>query len=155
MTDNISPIPPGPRVIPSLVVGDAGAALDFYVRAFGAEEILRLHEPGGRVGHAEFSLFGGRVYLGSEWPSLGFVGPAPDRISQTVVLYVEDVDAFAARAVAAGAVLERPISDEFYGDRTARLRDPFGHRWTAHTRIEDVPPAELQRRMDDLCAQSS
>lgn len=155
MTQKPSPIPPGPRLIPSLVVADAGAALDFYVKAFGAEEILRLHEPGGRVAHAELSLFGGLVYLGSEVPAQGFVPPAPGHKSFTTVLYVEDVDALVARAVAAGATLEAPVADQFYGDRTARLRDPFGHRWSVQSRLEELSAAELQRRMDDLYAQRS
>ncbi|MDC0715991.1 VOC family protein [Nannocystis bainbridge] len=155
MTVKPSPIPPGPRLIPTLVVADAGAALDFYVKAFGAEEILRLHGPGGRVEHAEFSLFGGVVYLGSEWPSLGFRPPTPGHTAATVVLNVEDVDAFAARAVAAGATLERPVADEFYGDRVARLRDPFGHAWAAHARVEEVALPEMQRRLDALYAQPS
>ena len=155
MTHKPSPIPPGPRVIPNLVVRDAAAALDFYAKAFGAEEILRLHEPDGRVAHAELRLFGATVYVASEYPSLGFLGPAPDRVSHTMTLYVEDADAFAARAVAAGATLEAPIKVEFYGDRSARLRDPFGHRWNAQTRVEEVPTAELQRRLDAMCAQST
>jgi PhnB protein len=153
VTSKPSPIPPGPRLIPSLVVADAGAALEFYVEAFGAEEILRLHEPGGRVAHAELSLFGGHIYLGSEVPARGFVPPPADHKSFTTVLYVEDVDAFVARAVAAGATLEGPVADQFYGDRTARLRDPFGHRWSVQSRREELSPAEMQRRMDDLYIQ--
>lgn len=155
MTSKPSPIPPGPRVIPNLVVADAGAALEFYISAFGAEEILRLHEPGGRVAHAELELFGGRVFVGSEVPAQGFVPPATDRVSVTTVLYVADVDAFVARAVAAGATLERPVADQFYGERTGRLLDPFGHRWSVQSRTEELSVAELQRRMDDLYAQPS
>lgn len=155
MTTKPSPIPPGPRVIPNLVVRDGAAALDFYAKAFGAEEILRLHEPDGRVAHAELSLFGGHISVASEYPSLGFLGPTPDRISHTLTVYVEDVDAVAARAVAAGARLERPIEVEFYGCRAARLTDPFGHRWNVQTQVEDVSAAEMQRRLDAMCAQSS
>ncbi|WAS97052.1 VOC family protein [Nannocystis punicea] len=155
MTTQPSPIPPGPRVIPCLVVRDGAAALDFYARAFGAEEILRLHEPDGRLAHAELSLFGGQIYLSSEYPSLGFLGPTPERISHTLTVHVEDVDAVAARAVAAGARLERPIEVEFYGARSARLTDPFGHRWNIQTQVEEVSAAELQRRMDALCARST
>ncbi|WP_434417278.1 VOC family protein [Nannocystis pusilla] len=151
----LSPIPPGPRVIPNLVVRDGAAALDFYAKAFGAEEILRLHEPDGRVAHAELSLFGGRIAVASEYPSLGFLAPTSDRISHTLTVYVEDVDAVAARAVAAGARLERPIEVEFYGDRSARLTDPFGHRWNVQSRVEDVSAAEMQRRLDALSAPST
>ncbi len=104
-------------MIPNLVVRDGAAALDFYAKAFGAEEILRLHEPDGRVAHAELSLFGGVISVASEYPSLSFLGPTSDRISYTLTVYVEDVDAVAARAVAAGARLERPIEVEFYGGR--------------------------------------
>ncbi|PCC68032.1 Glyoxalase/Bleomycin resistance protein/Dioxygenase superfamily protein [Nannocystis exedens] len=155
MTTKPSPIPPGPRVIPHLVVRDGAAALEFYAKAFGAEEILRLHEPDGRVAHAELSLFGGSISVASEYPSLGFLAPTSDRISHTLTVYVEDVDAVAARAVAAGAKLERPIEVEFYGDRSARLTDPFGHRWNVQSRVEDVSAAEMQRRLDAMCASSS
>lgn len=151
----LSPIPPGPRVIPNLVVRDGAAALDFYAKAFGAEEILRLHEPDGRVAHAELSLFGGRISVASEYPSFGFLAPTSDRISYTLTVYVEDVDAVAARAVAAGARLERPIEVEFYGDRSARLTDPFGHRWNLQSRVEDVSAEEMQRRLDALSATST
>ncbi|MCY1008014.1 VOC family protein [Nannocystis pusilla] len=142
-------------MIPNLVVRDGTAALDFYAKAFGAEEILRLHEPDGRVAHAELSVFGGRIAVASEYPSLGFLAPTSDRISHTLTVYVEDVDAVAARAVAAGARLERPIEVEFYGDRSARLTDPFGHRWNVQSRVEDVSAAEMQRRLDALSAPST
>ncbi|MFY0541126.1 VOC family protein [Nannocystis pusilla] len=142
-------------MIPNLVVRDGTAALDFYAKAFGAEEILRLHEPDGRVAHAELSLFGGRIAVASEYPSLGFLAPTSDRISHTLTVYVEDVDAVAARAVAAGARLERSIEVEFYGDRSARLTDPFGHRWNVQSRVEDVSAAEMQRRLDALSAPST
>jgi uncharacterized glyoxalase superfamily protein PhnB len=150
---SVQRVPDGPRIIPYLIVRDAAKALAFYVRAFGAVETVRLTEPGGRVGHAEITLAGGRIMIADEYPEMGFLSPeARGGCTSSLTICVEDVDAAADRAVSAGATLERPITDEFYGDRVARLKDPFGHQWAFETHIEDVPPDELQRRFAKLVA---
>ena len=146
---------PRPRAIPEgmthatpcLIARNAVGALAFYKRAFGAEETLRIDMPDGKLGHAELRIGNAQLMLADEFPSMGYVGPQSlGGTSVSVHLYVEDVDAFAARAVAEGARLLRPISDQFYGDRVAALEDPFGHRWSFATHVEDVSPEEMQRR---------
>lgn len=136
---------------PYLIVRDGAEAIEFYVRAFGAREQLRLDMPDGRVGHAQLVVGAAKFMLAEEFPELGYVGPAT--LGGTTVgiqIYVEDVDALAGRAIAAGATLKRPIKDEFYGDRVAQLEDPFGHRWNFCTRIEEVSLDEMKRRMAAL-----
>lgn len=147
-----NPIPDGPRLIPHLITHDGAAAIAFYERAFGAVLTLRLDEPGGRLGHAEMAIDGSPFMLANEYPELDLLAPksrggAP---SVSLTLYVSDVDAFTERAVAAGAQLARPVTDEFYGDRVAQLVDPFGHRWSIHSRIEAISNAEMQRRFAGL-----
>jgi PhnB protein len=144
-TTDVSPVPDGQRLVPSLIVRGAAQAIEFYARAFGAREDYRL-EMGDRVGHAEIVLDGITIMVADEFPELGFTGPSGN-CPVTLVIYVADVDAVAERAVAAGATLEKPVTDEFYGDRVADLRDPFGHRWSFHTRRELVSPDEMRRRM--------
>jgi PhnB protein len=147
MTD-VNPIPDGYHsVTPYLVVRGAAAALAFYAEAFGAVEKFRMEEPEGRIGHAEITIGDSTVMLADEHPELGFLGPAePGTSPVTIMLYVEDVDEVVARAVAAGATLTRPVADQFYGDRTGGLVDPFGHTWYVATHIEDVSPEEIERR---------
>ncbi|HSW11398.1 MAG TPA: VOC family protein [Solimonas sp.] len=144
----ISPVPDAAhRLTPHLVMRDAARAIAFYVEVFGAREEFRLTEPSGKVGHAELRLGGGCLMLADEYPDFGALGPAA--VGGTPVslhLYVEDVDAVVARAEAAGATLLRPVTDEFYGDRTAMLLDPYGHRWQLASRREELSPAEMQRR---------
>ena len=141
----VSPIPDGQRLFAYLVVAGAARAIDFYARAFGAKEHYRL-ELGDQIGHAEFGFEGVTIMLSDEFPELGFTAPS-GTTAVSIMIYVADVDALAERAVAAGATLEKPISDEFYGDRVANLRDPFGHRWLLHSRRELVTPEEMRRRM--------
>lgn len=151
MSAKVSKVPEGQRLIPFLSVDDAARAIDFYVRGFGAREIVRLTEPGGRIAHAEIEIDGVRIMLAEEYPELGFLGPVKRGGSTGMLtLYVEDVDARTERAVAAGAVLEDGPKDEFYGERTAKLRDPAGHRWALQARLEDVSSEELKRRFDAL-----
>jgi PhnB protein len=144
------PIPADRRAAtPYLVVDDAARALAFYRDAFDAVETLRLTYPDGRIGHAEFRIGEGAFMLADEHPDLGFLGPR--RLAGTAVgfmLYVEDADASVARAVQAGASTDRPLRDEFHGDRVGDVVDPFGHRWTLATRIEDVSSEEIRRRFD-------
>ncbi len=134
-----------------LCVRDARAALDYYARAFGARERFRLTEPSGKVGHAEMDFDGQVLMLCEEYPDLGV--RSPDGLAGTAVtlhLHVDDADALLARAVAAGGTLERPAQDQFFGERSGTLRDPFGHRWLIGHAIEDVTPEDMQRRYTAL-----
>jgi PhnB protein len=143
-----APLPtPKDCLTPYLIVADAAKAIDFYQRVFAASELFRLNEPSGKIGHAELRIGDAKLMLADEYPDFGALGPA--RIGGSPVtlhLYVADVDATIALAQAAGATLLRPAKDEFFGDRCATLVDPFGHRWTLATRIEEVAPEEMQRR---------
>lgn len=136
-----------PGATPYLSVKGAAGAIDFYKQAFGATEIMRLPMPDGRVGHADLKVGAATIMLADEFPEMGFRGPQSLGGTPVAIhLYVEDVDAFVKTALAAGAKLESPVKDEFYGDRVARLIDPYGHRWMFATRREDVSPEEMQRR---------
>ncbi len=139
------------EVFAYLCVADAARAIDFYAQAFGAAEKFRLVEPGGRVGHAELDFGGTTVMVCDEYPEMNIRGPQPGApTSVTIHLHVDDADAAIERAVAAGARLERPPSDAFYGERGGSVFDPFGHRWLIGHSIEEVAPEEMQRRYDAL-----
>lgn len=139
------------QAIPYLCVQGAASALEFYQQAFGAKEVLRLTEPGGKIGHAELDFNGARVFVADEYPDHGVLSPRSLGGSPvSIVLVVEDVDALTARAVAAGARLLRPVEDQFYGDRTGKLEDPFGHIWHVQTHKEDMSAEEMQRRFAAL-----
>ena len=139
------------RAVPYLCARGAAEAIAFYVRAFGAIETMRLAEPGGKIGHAEFRIGDATVMLADEYPEHGAVSPATlGGTAVSIHLYVDDVDALVARASAAGATVERAPADQFYGDRAATLLDPFGHRWLLATRKEVVAPEEVQRRFDAM-----
>ena len=137
-----------PTLSPHIVVKGGTRAIDFYRAAFGATEVFRLRDPGSdRIGHAELDIEGSRLMLADEYPDFGALSPVTIGGSPvTLHLYVDDVDAAVERAVKAGATLLRPLKDEFYGDRTAMLADPFGHRWQVATKREDVSPEEMQKR---------
>ncbi len=144
------------EVFAYLCVPDSNAAIDFYARAFGATEKFRLTEPGGRIGHAEMDFGGYTVMLCDEYPEYGIRAPRSGAgTSVTLHLHVDDADALIAQAVAAGATLERPASDAFYGERSGSVFDPFGHRWLIGHSIEEVSPEEMQRRYDALMAQET
>lgn len=135
-------------VTPYLAVDDAAAAIEFYERAFGAEETMRMAGADGNVGHAEISVGGARIFLADEWPDGGVYGPkryggAP----VSLVLQVDDVDAVFERAVAAGATVERPVADQPYGERSGWLVDPYGHRWSIGTTTERLSADELRERV--------
>jgi len=137
--------------IPYLHVNGAARAIAFYVEAFGAKENYRLSEPSGRVGHAELDFGGTLVMLADEFPELGFTGPSEGRLTTvTLHLHVDDADAAIARAVAAGARVLRVPTTEFYGERSGRVRDPFGHEWSIGHEVEKVSPEEMQRRYTEL-----
>lgn len=130
-----------------LCVPDAARAIEFYSRAFGAREKMRLTEPSGRIGHAELDLGGTTLMLADEFPEFGITAPAPGvSTGVTIHIHVDDADAVVKRATDEGATLEREPKDEFYGERSGCVRDPFGHRWSIGHRIEDVSPEEMQRR---------
>ncbi|HZD53291.1 MAG TPA: VOC family protein [Woeseiaceae bacterium] len=143
----IKAIPAGYEAVsPYLVVKGAARAIDFYKTVLGATELMR-YDDNGRVGHAELRIGGGIVMLADEYPERGITGPkAGEPPAVGLMLYVEDVDAVVARAEAAGATVERPVADQFYGDRAGVVVDPFGHRWFIQTHVEDVPPEELAER---------
>jgi uncharacterized glyoxalase superfamily protein PhnB len=139
------------EVFPYLRVRSAAEAIPFYEKAFGAVEKYRLVEPGGRVGHAELDFGGTVVMLSDEYPELGIRGPATiGGTSFSMHLHVDDADATIRSAVAAGATLLREPQDQFYGERSGTVRDPFGHEWNIGHEIEKVEPAEMQRRYDKL-----
>ncbi|MEP6608756.1 MAG: VOC family protein, partial [Burkholderiaceae bacterium] len=134
----VNPIPDGYHsVTPYLIVNDATAALDFYKRAFGAEETVRM-PTGDRIGHAEVKIGNSMVMLSDEWPDMDAYGPKK-RGGTTVcmMIYVTDADAAFDRAIRAGGKVERPVENQFYGDRAGTLVDPFGHKWSIGTHIED------------------
>jgi PhnB protein len=139
-------------VIPYLCMTDAKAALDFYVTAFGAVETSRLLDPkDGRVGHAEIQLGENMVYLSDEFPEIGVRSPThADFHSTSLVLNVSDADAVFTQAVAAGATIERPLADQFYGQRSGTILDPYGYRWMINSPIETLTTEEQQRRYDEV-----
>jgi PhnB protein len=147
----VKPVPDGYHsVTPYLIVDGAARALDFYKQALGAEELVRMPGPGGRVAHAEVRIGDSMVMLADENAQMGARGPKSLGGSPiTLMVYVEDVDKVFARAVAAGATVERPIANQFYGDRTGGIVDPFGHKWYLATHIEDVSPEEMKKRMSE------
>ena len=145
----VKPIPDGYHTVtPYLIVRDGAAAIEFYKKAFGAKELMRFDGPGGRVMHAELKIGDSPIMLGSEAPEMG--ATSPQTIGGTAVnilLYVENVDALFDQAIAAGGKVERPLANQPYGDRSGGLIDPFGHRWTIATHVEDVSMEEIERRM--------
>ncbi|HEX7915029.1 VOC family protein [Rudaea sp.] len=139
------------EVFAYLCVSDAVAAIDFYARAFGAHEKFRLTEPDGRIGHAELDFGGTTIMLSHEFAEYRI--PSPATLGGTPVsihLHVDNADEVVARAVAAGATVERPLADQFYGERGGVVRDPFGHRWNIGHEIEKLTPEEMQRRYTAL-----
>jgi PhnB protein len=146
------PIPDGYHsVTPYLIVKGAAAAIEFYRKAFNATEITRLGGPDGKVGHAEIQIGDSRIMLADEHPEMKALAPqSPGSSGVGFCLYVDNVDAMVAQAINAGAKVQRPVQDQFYGDRSATLEDPYGHVWTVATHIEDVPPDEIHRRMEGM-----
>jgi len=148
------PIPQGFRsVTPYLTLSDAARALDFYKRAFNAQEVMRMEAPGGKIGHAEIRIGDSVIMLADEMPGTG--SRSPQSLGGTtggIFLYVENADAFFNQAVSAGAQVEAPLADMFWGDRYGRLRDPFGHSWSVATHKEDVAPEEMSKRMQEAIA---
>jgi PhnB protein len=148
----VKPIPEGYHSITPYVIVRGGAnALDFYKRAFGAEEIYRLDMGGGKLGHAEMRIGDSVVMLADEHPEMGYKSPqAYGGTPVSLCVYVEDCDARVQQAVAAGAKIIRPLQDQFYGDRSGTVVDPFGHVWTIATHKEDLSPEEIGKRAAEL-----
>ena len=147
-------IPKGYKTVtPYLAIDGAAAAIAFYKKVFGAKEVMRMPGPKGTIGHAEISIDDCRIMLADEFPDMNFRSPrAFGGTPVGVHLYVKDVDAVAKKAVAAGAKLLRPVADQFYGDRSASLEDPFGHLWHVATPVKDVAPKEMKTQAAAMAA---
>ena len=152
----VQPIPAGYHAVtPYLAIKGAADAIEFYKKAFGAKEIMRMPGPGGAIGHAEIRIGDSKIMMADEYAALEFLSPkARGGTTVTIHLYVKDVDAVVARASAAGAKVTRAVADQFYGDRTGSLEDPFGHVWHIATHKEDLSMAELKRRAANLAKQA-
>ena len=154
MSKAVKPIPDGYHVVtPYLRIRGAAKAIDWYKNVFGATEFVRMPEGPDRIGHAELRIGDSVVMLSDEYPNMGVVSPQTlGGCTAALLLYVQDADAILARAVAAGAKVTVPMQDMFYGDRSCRIEDPFGHAWMISTHIEDVTPEEMKRRMAAMSA---
>ena len=144
----VKPIPEGYHtIVPYLLVRDAAAAMEYYKKAFGAVEIGRYAQPDGRIGHADMTIGDSHFMLADEFPERGYVGPQSlGGTTFGMALYVGNVDEMFQRAIDAGGKVERAVADQFYGDRTGTLIDPFGHKWSISTHVEDVSDEEMIRR---------
>jgi PhnB protein len=153
MASPVRPIPEGYSTLtPHLIIKNAGAAIDFYKKAFGATELFRMPGPGGCVMHAEMKIGNSVMMMADEFPDMGCKGPASLGGScVTLHIYVEDVDSFYNKAIEAGATVRMPISDMPWGDRYGQFTDPFGHTWSVATHKEDVSAEECARRMAEFC----
>jgi PhnB protein len=152
MPNKVQPIPKGYHTVtPYLIIDGAAKAIDFYKKAFGATELMRMPGPGGKIGHAEIRIGDSPVMMADEHPEMGARGPnSTGNTPVSMLLYVEDADKVFNQAIAAGAKSLRPMKDQFYGDRMGTLQDPFGHVWSIGTHVEDVSPEEMKRRMAEL-----
>ena len=148
----VQPVPDGyHRITPYLIVKGAAEAIEFYRLAFDATELARLPTPDGRIAHAELQIGDSRIMLGDEVPEMNYLAPqSPGNLGVSFYMYVENVDEVVTQASAAGAKTQRPLQDQFYGDRSATLEDPFGHVWTVATHVEDVSLDEIRHRMEEM-----
>jgi PhnB protein len=149
---SVSHVPEGyATATPYLIVKGAAAAIDFYKSAFGATEVMRFPGPGGSIAHAEIQIGNSRIMLADEHAERGYRSPQSLGGSASgIMLYVESVDQVFDRAIKEGAKSREPVKDQFYGDRSGTLTDPFGHWWTVATHVEDVTEEEMQRRMQAM-----
>ena len=149
MATNVKPIPEGYHsVTPYLIIKGAAEAIEYYKKSFGATELFRMPTPDGKIGHAELKIGDSPIMLSDEHPDLGHVGP--QTLGGTpvgIMIYVDDVDTIYKRAISGGGQEVKPLQDQFYGDRSGTLKDPFGHMWTVATHVEDVAPEEMEKRM--------
>ena len=148
MSNKVKSVPEGYHsVIPYLIIQDATQALEFYKKAFEAIEVMRMPTPDGKIGHAEIKIGDSHIMLADEFPERGFRGPkALGGTPVGIMVYVENVDETVSKAVAAKAKILQPVKNQFYGDRSGQIEDPFGHSWYIATHIEDVPPKEMEKR---------
>jgi PhnB protein len=143
-------------VTPYLIISGATEAIAFYQKAFGATELMRIDAPGGKVGHAEIKIGDSPIMLADEFPEMGYKSPQTLGGSPvSIMIYVDDVDTVFKQAIAAGGNEQRPVKDQFYGDRSGTLEDPFGHVWHVATHKEDVTPEEMERRASAHAAAAS
>lgn len=154
MSNQVKAIPEGYHTItPHLIVDDAHEAIEFYKKAFGAKELYRLAGPDDSIGHAELQIGDSRIMLADESQMIGTESPNTlGGCPVSLILYVENVDAAFNQAVQAGAKIKGELKDQFWGDRSGSLEDPFGHRWSLASHIEDVAPSDLEKRMKDMMA---
>jgi len=152
----VKPIPDGYHAVtPYLIVQGAARAIDFYKTAFGATELMRIGGPGGKIGHAEIKIGDSAVMLADEHPDMGYRSPQSlGGAGVSLMLYVEQVDTVFKRAISAGAKELRPVVNQFYGERSGTLEDPFGHVWTVATHVEDLSAEELDRRVKEAVKQA-
>jgi PhnB protein len=155
MTKRAKPVPEGYHAVtPYLIIKGAADALEFYKKAFDAKELMRMTQPDGTIGHAEIKIGDSPVMLADEHPEMGYRSPkSHGGTPVSIVLYVEDVDSVTGKATAAGAKVLRPVQDQFYGDRTGTIEDPFGHVWNISTHIEDLSMEEISKRAAALHGQ--
>jgi PhnB protein len=153
----VKPVPDGYHTAtPYLIINGATAALQFYKNAFGATELFRMDAPGGKIGHAEIKIGDSPIMLADEYPDMGYRSPqAIGGTPVSIMLYVADVDAVFNRTVAAGAKVKQPVKDQFYGDRSGTVEDPFGHVWTIATHKEDLTPEEIGKRAETWMKQQA
>ncbi|CAN5890225.1 Dot/Icm type IV secretion system effector PhnB [soil metagenome] len=145
---NVKPIPEGYHsVTPYLIINGAADAIEFYKKAFGATELFRMPQPDGKVGHAEIKIGDSPIMLSDEHPEMGYTSPTTlGGTPVSIMIYVDDVDTIFKQAIAAGGEQQKPVQDQFYGDRSGSLKDPFGHVWHVATHVEDVSPEEIEKR---------
>jgi len=140
-------------VTPYLIISGATGAIEYYKKAFGATELMRIDAPGGKIGHAEIKIGDSPIMLADEFPEMGYKSPTTLGGSPvSIMIYVEDVDSVFKQAIAAGGKEQRPVKDQFYGDRSGTLEDPFGHVWHVATHKEDVSAEEMERRASEHAA---
>jgi len=148
----MTPVPYIPKgynsITPYLIIKGAAEAIEYYKNVFGATEVMRMAQPDGRIGHAELKVGNSHIMLADEFPEMEHRGPLSLGSSPvSMLIYVEDADSTVQRAVAAGAKILKPVQDQFYGDRSGFIQDPFGHLWGVATHKEDVSPQEMEERM--------
>jgi PhnB protein len=143
-------------ITPYLIVDDAAKALQFYEKAFGATELMRIEGPDGRIGHAEMKIGDSAIMLADEYPTMGYRSPTSlGGAGVSLMVYVDKADETFQQALSCGAQEIQPVKDQFYGDRSGTVKDPFGHVWTISTHMEDIAPDELRRRAERVMQEMS
>jgi PhnB protein len=151
MANAVKPIPEGYHTInPALTVRNAAAAIEFYKKAFGAVETVRMPGPDGKIGHAELRIGDSVLFLSDEWPGMAVAPSLSGPPSNYLFMYVPDADRTFSQAIASGATATMPVQKQFWGDRYGKLTDPFGHHWGIATHVEDVSPEEMERRQAEF-----